>query len=146
MDQIGKEFGVSKQRIYQVMTKFGIETPIQKQKNFLRDSSPRLYWLNTILVAKGFRREDRIRLLETLELPDNCPIFDVELSYGEHGLRGPQDNSASIDRVDSAKGYEIGNIHIISTRANRIKNDATPEELMKVGEYMISLRKKSLQL
>ena len=40
---------------------------------------------------------------------------------------------ASIDRIDSTKGYEKGNVWVISGRANRIKNDATPEELMRIA-------------
>jgi len=38
-------------------------------------------------------------------------------------------NSKSIDRVDSTKGYTIDNIIIVSWRANRLKGDATSEEL-----------------
>lgn len=28
------------------------------------------------------------------------------------------------------------NVHVISGKANRIKNDATPEEIMKVANFM----------
>lgn len=39
------------------------------------------------------------------------------------------DDSYSLDRIDSSRGYVKGNIWVISLRANRIKNDSTVEEL-----------------
>jgi hypothetical protein len=39
------------------------------------------------------------------------------------------DNSYSLDRIDSNKGYVKGNVWVISRRANVIKNNATLEEL-----------------
>ncbi len=49
MSLIGNKYGVSRQRLYQVMTKFGIQTPIRDKKNFLRDKEPKYYWLNKML-------------------------------------------------------------------------------------------------
>ena len=54
--------------------------------------------------------------------------------------------SPSIDRIDSTKGYTKDNIQIISWRANRIKNDSTPEELMQIATYMRNLTKNILQV
>lgn len=45
-----------------------------------------------------------------------------------------QDNSYSLDRIDSSKGYVKGNIWVISLRANRIKNDSTPQELRLIAD------------
>lgn len=42
----------------------------------------------------------------------------------------------SVDRVDNDKGYEPGNVRVISFRANSIKGDATVAELEAVLEYM----------
>jgi hypothetical protein len=57
-----------------------------------------------------------------------CPITDEPLLW-ERGHGKPQDNSPSLDRIDPRKGYTKGNVWLISYRMNRIKNDATPEEL-----------------
>jgi len=47
-----------------------------------------------------------------------------------------QDAAPSIDRVDNSKGYVPGNVRIISWRANRLKNDATVEEMELIIKYM----------
>lgn len=143
IEQIGKLYGVSKQRMYQVMTKFGISTGVRERKNFLRDKEPKYYWLNHMLTRKEVLREERLSILASLEVPDFCPMLGCKLNYEGVGSSGwtREDNSPSIDRVDSSLGYTIGNIQIISWRANRIKNDSTPEELMKIALYMQGLKK-----
>jgi hypothetical protein len=57
-----------------------------------------------------------------------CPVTGVELLW-KCGHGKPQENSPSLDRIDSTLGYTPDNIWIISYRINRIKNDATLEEL-----------------
>ena len=64
--------------------------------------------------------------------PDFCPILGIPLKSTAGG-RTP--NTPSIDRIIPEKGYVKGNIEIISWRANRLKNDATLEELHLLGEY-----------
>lgn len=44
------------------------------------------------------------------------------------------DDSYSLDRIDSSRGYVKGNIWVISLRANRIKNDSTVEELRLIAD------------
>lgn len=52
-----------------------------------------------------------------------------------HYHRGvKQDDSYSLDRIDSSKGYIKGNVWVISLRANRIKNDSTPDELRLIAD------------
>lgn len=57
-------------------------------------------------------------------IPDLCPIFGVLLDPIGAGT----DNVPSIDRLDSTKGYIPGNVWVISSRANRLKNDGTAQE------------------
>ena len=61
-----------------------------------------------------------------INFPDKCPLLNTPLGsfYG-----GATDNSYSIDRIDSSKGYIKGNVWIISKRANTLKGNATLEEL-----------------
>lgn len=64
----------------------------------------------------------------------HCSILGVPLLFG--GTGKIQDNSASIDRFDTSKGYTENNVWIISHKANRMKSDATLTEIKKVLEYM----------
>jgi hypothetical protein len=50
--------------------------------------------------------------------------------------RAALDSSPSLDRLVPALGYVIGNIHVISNRANTLKNNASIKELECVIEYM----------
>lgn len=80
---------------------------------------------------KGF--EFNLELDDIPEIPNICPVLGIPIIINE-GEHCPSDNSPSVDRIDSTKGYIKGNIRIISNRANRIKADATIEELRKVLE------------
>ncbi len=78
--------------------------------------------------------------LENMDWPTHCPIFGVELDYNRTtaGDRKIRTNSPTIDRRTNNLGYVIGNAFVISHRANRIKSDATVEELEAVLRYMRS--------
>lgn len=83
--------------------------------------------------AGGYRRRSSlsIELYKTLTV-DVCPLLGVPLQYKKFtGGRCP-DNYATLDRIDSSKGYEEGNVIVISFRANSIKNSATLEEMMTI--------------
>ena len=54
----------------------------------------------------------------------------------EWGNREEIHSSPSLDRIIPSKGYKKGNVVWISTRANAIKQDATPEEVMKVAKWL----------
>lgn len=144
LEKIGNKYGVSKQRMYQVLTKYGIESPEKKRKNYLRDKPPKYAWLSRMLLTKKLSKTERIEILENIDIPDTCPIFGLTLNYDgvEESGWTRTDSSPSIDRIDSDKGYTLDNIQIISWRANRIKNDSTPEELRKLADYMEMLYKK----
>lgn len=62
-----------------------------------------------------------------LSFPLTCPLLNIPLNYLEENFRA--DNYPTFDRIDSKKGYVKGNVHVVSWRANRIKCDATQEEL-----------------
>ena len=63
-----------------------------------------------------------------------CPIFGTKLTRASSGMGSH--HSAHLDRLDPNKGYVIGNVSWISGRANRIKYDATIEELRAIADWM----------
>ena len=71
------------------------------------------------------------QLIRLYPLNNKCPALGIELSWEGH-----RDSSPSIDRIDSNEGYSEDNCCIISTRANRIKNNATLEELQALVAFL----------
>lgn len=86
--------------------------------------------------AKIDGREFDITIEDLLPLPSVCPVLGIDINYAGTKARGFVDNSPSIDRIDSSKGYIKGNVQIISWRANRVKSDASIKELEAVIKYM----------
>ena len=67
---------------------------------------------------------------------DICPILGIPMQWNAGKGMGKQNpNSKSLDRIDSSRGYVKGNVIIISWRANRLKNNATREELITLGKW-----------
>jgi hypothetical protein len=61
--------------------------------------------------------------LKDIHIPNKCPILKVPLVCSTR-------YSPSIDRIYPDKGYVKGNIAVISTLANSMKANATPDELL----------------
>ncbi len=70
--------------------------------------------------------------LYDLTIPITCPVLDIPLRE-EKGRQS--DNSISIDRIDSSKGYTPDNIVVVSWKANRLKSNATLDEMKKLVEF-----------
>jgi hypothetical protein len=86
--------------------------------------------------------------------PVYCPVFsNLRMNYtgidfdGKNNLKkcseiaGDSDKGetwslASIDRIDSNKGYSYDNIRIISQYANQLKNMGSTEQIIRLGEYL----------
>jgi hypothetical protein len=62
----------------------------------------------------------------------HCPVFGKAFVMFDKS----HDCSPALDRIDPGKGYIKGNVCFISARANRIKYNATIEELEKVIDYI----------
>ncbi len=71
--------------------------------------------------------------LEDIVIPEMCPVLNIPIDLLASKV---ESNSASLDRIDSSKGYIKGNVVVISWEANNIKNDATLEELEKIAKWM----------
>lgn len=85
------------------------------------------------LWVEAKRRAKKKGLLFNLQvsdivIPELCPLLGMRLCR-HIGPRGPKDDSPSLDRRDSRLGYVVGNVWVISNRANRLKSNATVEEL-----------------
>jgi len=70
--------------------------------------------------------------LNEISFPLTCPVLGIPLKFNRGKV---EDNSYSVDRMDSSKGYTADNIVIVSYRANKLKSDATLEELKSITEF-----------
>lgn len=77
-----------------------------------------------------------------LSAPEYCPALGIKLNYSYQGKGGAALwDSPSVDRIDSSKGYIKGNVIVVSMLANAIKQNATPEQILAVGEFYANLQK-----
>jgi hypothetical protein len=71
---------------------------------------------------------------EDINIPNVCPVLGIPLETGA-GKGAIQPNSPSLDRIIPEKGYVKGNIIVVSNKANTMKSNATPKEIITVGEF-----------
>lgn len=147
---IAEKYDVSKQRIKQVFEKYHIpQIGLRKQKKDKEyqwqqkwgaksETDSELYDAQ----REKFRRKkaNAIRCgvefsvsFGELDWPKYCPVLGLEIDYFSE-KRG--ECSPSFDKVDPEKGYVSGNVKIISWRANRIKNDGSADEHLKIAAYI----------
>lgn len=67
-----------------------------------------------------------------LTIPDVCPVLGIPIILDGDGR---SDNSPSIDRIRNDVGYIDGNVVVVSSRANRLKSDATVSEMLALAQY-----------
>lgn len=74
--------------------------------------------------------------IEDFSVPEFCPALGIRLT-----VRGAKmsDASPTLDRLRPGRGYIRGNVVVLSLKANRIKNDATVNELFAVASWLKSI-------
>ena len=97
--------------------------------------------LARILVNSARRRAKRDGLPfdlthEDITIPERCPALGIPLAPSTAGRQGGDDASPSLDRLVPELGYVPGNVRVISRRANSIKQNAAPDELLAVAAWM----------
>ena len=81
-------------------------------------------WVSSRDRARKFGLVNELTV-EDIVIPAVCPILGIDLIRGD-GYR--TDNSPSLHRIDSTKGYTIENTIVVSWRANKLISNATFEE------------------
>lgn len=74
--------------------------------------------------------------VEDIVIPNECPVLGIRLIRNKG--RGGGDTSPTLDRFVPTNGYVLGNIEVISFLANRIKSNATFEQIKAVADWMAS--------
>lgn len=104
----------------------------QKTKKW-REGRHDLYWLASI---RNRCKNDGIPFdldISDLFIPEVCPILKMPFKRGENR---PEDTSPSVDRINPTLGYTKGNVQVISNLANKMKANATPEQLLLFADWV----------
>lgn len=151
MADIARHYGISRQRVKQIVQqtvpdwkttcgyfvrnqekerKYREKWGLKEDSDLYRAQRSKFFGKKANALRKGKHWD---LSFDALEWPTHCPALGIELDYFPEGT---QENSVSFDCTDPSKGYINGNVRVLSWRANRIKNDATPEELRKIADYL----------
>lgn len=84
------------------------------------------------MLADARRRAKQYNLpfdieLDDITIPPTCPYLHISI---QSSTGSSHDNSPTLDRIIPSKGYTRDNILVVSNKANRMKSNATPEELI----------------
>lgn len=75
--------------------------------------------------------------MSDIVIPAVCPLLSIPIvEHKGQGVKGPQADSPSLDRIDPKKGYVKGNVWVVSYRANAIKQNATAAELRRMADAL----------
>lgn len=85
---------------------------------------------------RSIKNENETLITKTdIDWPEDCPVLPwIKLDYSARSER--KFDSPTLDRIDNTRGYVIGNVRVISWRANQLKRDATLEELKCLVAYV----------
>lgn len=156
LDQIGSHYGVTGVYIRKLIKKYNIFDAGEiygasaKAKSKREANEQRLFLKRGILEDSELYKAKRAKFIikksnmkragieftinfGEIEWPEYCPVLGIKLDYFVSGF--PTDYSPSFDRLDCSKGYVPGNVVIMSNRANRIKNDASVNEIRMLLEW-----------
>jgi hypothetical protein len=103
---------------------------IQAKRNFYDRTTEIGKWIYRSKTGKN-KKGRRELLVEDYKkmIVSHCPLLGMKLSYENYKQKKMPDNYATLDRINPNLGYVLGNVQIISYRANCIKNSATLEEM-----------------
>jgi hypothetical protein len=79
-----------------------------------------------------------VYIIEWIRSTPNCPCCGISINYEYKQDARKTNASPSIDRIDTQKGYIIGNVALICWRCNNLKRDATADELEMIVRWMRS--------
>lgn len=107
------------------------------QKDAERAHQKRIDRPSYVLFQNAKRRAEADDLPFTIQeldivIPSKCPVFGIELSIGKYHIH---DASPTLDKINPELGYVPNNIIVMSRKANRLKNNASLDELILLGEW-----------
>jgi hypothetical protein len=108
------------------------EKVTKARKDFYKNNPERNLWYDAKKRAKKRGVAFEIDWKDII-IPEVCPVLGIKL---ERTGMNNRDSSPSLDCIIPNLGYVVGNIAVISYRANRIKNDASLEDIKRVLQWL----------
>lgn len=109
---------------------------LEKRKTFVRKWRENNREASMLCAAKARAKrlgQEFSLVVEDIKIPEVCPVLGIPLYF----TPGKQtDNTPALDRKDNSKGYTKDNSFVISHKANRVKADLNPEEVLALYNYM----------
>lgn len=106
----------------------------------LKASDPKARWASMALSASkkrakqlGLSHELTAEWVRKAADAEVCPLLEIPLRYGN---TAPSADSAAIDRKDNTLGYTPDNCWVISMLANRVKTNATVEQVVTIARNL----------
>lgn len=104
------------------------------------EKNPKRVWAGTAVKSARWRIKGKeipfnltIDYVESI-LTDSCPIFNTQFKW--IGNKKTLETSPTLDRIIPSKGYVIGNVVVISCKANNIKSAYMSTDIFKVAEWL----------
>ena len=105
-----------------------VSKQVERSYKYL-NNNPEAY-IRLLLNKKGRKHIPVEYLLELLEQQQNkCAVSGIEMTFTKKTDGIKVHTNLSIDRIDSSKGYEIGNIQLVCAIVNIMKSTLTMDEL-----------------
>ena len=100
----------------------------------ITDKDIKQLWKNLKISAKkrGIDFDLHPTDIDEIGIPLTCPILGMPIYFYRESA---QDDSISFDRIDSSQGYHKDNLVIISLRANKLKSNATLDEMESIVNF-----------
>jgi hypothetical protein len=101
---------------------------------------PKAHWVHIVYSgakARSKKRNVEFNLTKEYILSitgSHCPVFGTEFDFVGTGKIRPE--SPSLDRIDAKIGYIVGNVAVISMKANTIKSAYTSNDIRKVADWL----------
>lgn len=118
---------------------------LQRQKTYYKNNPLPLaksLWIGAKARAKKANLEFTITP-EDIQIPEFCPALGIKLN--RHLGSKAQDDSFVLERFNNDLGYIPMNINVVSHKANRMKTNATIQEVEGLLTWMKLIEKSSLK-
>lgn len=129
-----KERRIEYMRNYRALNREAVREYSREHNARKRKARPELFMLQNARHRAKERGQPCTITEQDIVVPTHCPLLGLPLEV-QAGILAH--NSPSLDRIDPALGYVPGNVWVISHRANSMKNDARPAELLAFAEAII---------